>query len=119
GRHESGLRGALTRGLKDHAERVGRGKRAGAITSDDMMIGAGALLSVFIREPEFQGQTKDRLATAEAQRLVEQAIKDPFDHWLAGHPTAANKLPDFVVQPPHHRLPRPPEKDDPRQAGGP
>ena len=51
------------------------------------MAGAGAMLSVFIREPEFQGQTKDRLATADAQRIVEQAIKDPFDHWLAGNPS--------------------------------
>ena len=66
GTHESGLRSALTRGLKDHAERIGQGKRAAAITSDDVMTGAGAMLSVFIREPEFQGQTKDRLATAEA-----------------------------------------------------
>src|SRR6516165_5992132 len=111
GTHESGLRTALTRGLKDHADRVGQGKRAGAITSDDVMVGAGALLSVFIREPEFQGQTKDRLATAEAQRLVEQAIKDPFDHWLAGHPTAANKLLDFVVERAEERIRRRQEKD--------
>ena len=88
GTHESGLRTALLRGLKDHAERIGQGKRAAAITADDVMAGAGAMLSVFIREPEFQGQTKDRLATAEAQRIVEQAIKDPFDHWLAGNPLA-------------------------------
>ncbi len=94
GTHESGLRAALTRGLKDHAERIGQGKRAAAITSDDVMTGAGAMLSVFIREPEFQGQTKDRLATAEAQRIVEQAMKDPFDHWLAGNPLQANKLLD-------------------------
>ncbi|MGH7248061.1 MAG: ATP-binding protein, partial [Pseudomonadota bacterium] len=77
GTHESGLRAALLRGLKDHAERVGHGKRAAAIVSEDVMAGAGAVLSVFIREPEFQGQTKDRLATAEAQRVVEQAIRDP------------------------------------------
>src|SRR5579871_6376271 len=82
GTHEVGLRTALTRGLKDHAERTGQGKRSAAITSDDVMVGAGAMLSVFIREPEFQGQTKDRLATAEAQRIVERSIKDPFDHWL-------------------------------------
>src|SRR5579872_6291209 len=71
GTHESGLRTALLRGLKDHAERMNQGKRGAAITSDDVMTGAGAMLSVFIREPEFQGQTKDRLATAEAQRIVE------------------------------------------------
>jgi topoisomerase-4 subunit B len=116
GTHESGLRAALTRGLKDHADRIGQGKRAAAITSDDVMAGAGALLSVFIREPEFQGQTKDRLATAEAQRLVEQAIKDPFDHWLAGHPTAANKLLDFVVERAEERIRRRQEKDIARKS---
>ena len=111
GTHESGLRAALTRGLKDHAERVGQGKRAAAITSDDVMAGAAAMLSVFIREPEFQGQTKDRLATAEAQRIVEQAIKDPFDHWLAGNPAQANKLFDFVVERAEERIRRRQEKD--------
>ena len=111
GTHESGLRAALSRGLKDHAERIGQGKRAAAITSDDVMTGAGAMLSVFIREPEFQGQTKDRLATAEAQRIVEQAIKDPFDHWLAGNPTQANKLLDFVVERAEERIRRRQEKD--------
>jgi topoisomerase-4 subunit B len=74
------------------------------------------MLSVFIREPEFQGQTKDRLATAEAQRLVEQAIKDPFDHWLAGHPTAANKLLDFVVERAEERIRRRQEKDIARKS---
>ena len=66
GTHESGMRSALLRGLKDHAERVGQGKRAAPITSEDVMVGAAVMLSVFVREPEFQGQTKDRLATAEA-----------------------------------------------------
>jgi topoisomerase IV subunit B len=111
GTHESGLRAALSRGLKDHAERVGQGKRAAAITSEDVMASAGAMLSVFIREPEFQGQTKDRLATAEAQRIVEQAIKDPFDHWLAGNPLQANRLLDFVVERAEERLRRRHEKD--------
>ena len=116
GTHESGLRSALTRGLKDHAERVGQGKRAASITSDDVMTGAGAMLSVFIREPEFQGQTKDRLATAEAQRIVEQVIKDPFDHWLAGNPTQANKLFEFVVERADERIRRRQEKDIARKS---
>jgi topoisomerase IV subunit B len=116
GTHESGLRTALLRGLKDHAERVGQGKRAAAISSDDVMVGAGALLSVFIREPEFQGQTKDRLATAEAQKIVEQAIKDPFDHWLAGNPAQANKLLDFVVDRAEERIRRRQEKDIARKS---
>ncbi len=116
GTHESGLRSALLRGLKDHAERVGQGKRAASITSDDVMIGAGAMLSVFIREPEFQGQTKDRLATAEAQKIVEQAIKDPFDHWLAGNPLQASKLLDFVCERAEERLRRRQEKDIARKS---
>jgi topoisomerase IV subunit B len=116
GTHESGLRSALLRGLKDHAERIGQGKRAAPVTSDDVMTGAGAMLSVFIREPEFQGQTKDRLATAEAQKIVEQAIKDPFDHWLAGNPAQANKLLDFVVDRAEERIRRRQEKDIARKS---
>jgi topoisomerase IV subunit B len=116
GTHESGLRTALLRGLKDHAERNGQGKRAAAVTSDDVMVSAGAMLSVFIREPEFQGQTKDRLATAEAQKIVEQAIKDPFDHWLAGNPLQANKLLDFVIERADERIRRRQEKDIARKS---
>jgi topoisomerase-4 subunit B len=116
GTHESGLRSALLRGLKDHANRVGQEKRASAITSEDVMTGVGSMLSVFVREPEFQGQTKDRLATAEAQRIVEQAIKDPFDHWLAGNPMQANKLLDFVVERAEDRIRRRQEKDIARKS---
>ncbi len=116
GTHESGLRSALLRGLKDHAARVGQEKRAAPITSDDIMTGAGCMLSVFVREPEFQGQTKDRLATAEAQRIVEQAIRDPFDHWLAGNPAQANKLLDFVIERADERLRRRQEKDIARKS---
>jgi len=111
GTHESGLRSALLRGLKDHAARVGQEKRATPVTSDDVMTGVGCMLSVFVREPEFQGQTKDRLATAEAQRIVEQAIKDPFDHWLAGNPMQASKLLDFVIDRAEERIRRRQEKD--------
>jgi topoisomerase-4 subunit B len=116
GTHETGLRSALVRGLKDHAERNGQGKRAASVTSDDVMTGAGAMLSVFIREPEFQGQTKDRLATAEAARIVENAIKDPFDHWLAGNPLQANKLLDFVIERADERIRRRQEKEIKRQS---
>src|ERR1700761_1685224 len=118
GTHESGLRSALLRGLKDHAERVGQGKRAASITSEDVMVGAAVMLSVFVREPEFQGQTKDRLATAEAQRIVEQAVKDPFDHWLSANPVQANRLLDFVVERAEERLRRRAEKEVSRKAAG-
>jgi topoisomerase-4 subunit B len=116
GTHESGLRTALLRGLKDHAARVGQEKRAAAVTSEDVMVGSGCMLSVFIREPEFQGQTKDRLATAAAQKIVENAIKDPFDHWLSGNPVQANRLLDFVVDRAEERLRRRQEKDIARKS---
>jgi topoisomerase-4 subunit B len=111
GTHESGLRSALLKGIKDHAERMGQGKRAASVTGDDVMTGAACMVSVFIREPEFQGQTKDRLATAEATRIVENAIRDPFDHWLAGNPTQANKLLDFVIERADERIRRRQEKE--------
>ncbi|HEY0222911.1 MAG TPA: DNA topoisomerase IV subunit B [Pseudolabrys sp.] len=116
GTHESGLRTALLRGLKDHAARVGQEKRAAPVTSEDVMVGSGCMLSVFIREPEFQGQTKDRLATAAAQKIVENAIKDPFDHWLSGNPLQANKLLDFVIDRADERLRRRQEKDIARKS---
>src|SRR6201994_1588020 len=118
GTHESGIRSALLRGLKDHAERVNQSKRAAGVTSEDVMVGAAVMLSVFVREPEFQGQTKDRLATAEAQRIVEQAVKDPFDHWLWGNPVQANKLLDFVIERAEERLRRRAEKEISRKAAG-
>jgi len=96
GTHESGLRMALLRGLRDHAERVGQAKRASQVTTDDVMATCAGMLSVFIREPEFQGQTKDKLATLEAARIVESAVRDAFDHWLAAAPQQASRLLDIV-----------------------
>ena len=116
GTHETGLRGALSRALKDHAERVNQGKRAAQVTAEDIMTGAAAMLSVFIREPEFQGQTKDRLATQEATRIVENAVKDQFDHWLAGNPVQANRLLDFVVERAEERIRRRQEKEISRKS---
>ncbi len=110
GTHEAGFRNALTRGLKTHAERIGN-KRAAIITADDVMTSAAAMLSVFIREPEFVGQTKDKLATGEATRIVENAIRDPFDHWLADNPQEAAKLLDWVVARADERLKRRQEKE--------
>lgn len=110
GTHEAGLRQALLRGLKSYAELIGN-KRASVITTEDIMISAAAMLSVFIREPEFVGQTKDRLATGEAQRIVENAIRDPFDHWLANSPQEATKLLDWVVDRAEERLKRRQEKE--------
>ena len=96
GSHEMGLRTALTRGIKAFGELVGN-KRAGQITADDVFGGATILLSIFIRDPSFQGQTKEKLATAEAAKLVDTAVKDHFDHWLSGNPASGQRparLPD-------------------------
>ncbi|CAM5767970.1 DNA topoisomerase 4 subunit B [Labrys miyagiensis] len=110
GTHEAGLRIALLRGLKDHAERIGN-KRAAQITTEDLMACSAAMLSVFIREPEFSSQTKAKLVTTEASRIVEQALKDAFDHWLASTPSQSLKLLDFVVERAEERLRRRAEKD--------
>ncbi|MEW6256365.1 MAG: DNA topoisomerase IV subunit B [Pseudomonadota bacterium] len=111
GTHENGLRLVLLKGLKDYGERSGQGKRASVLTGDDVTTGCAAMLSVFVREPEFQGQTKDRLATAEASRIVEQALRDPLDHWLAANPTQATRLLDHVIDRAEERLRRKQEKE--------
>jgi topoisomerase-4 subunit B len=115
GTHEVGLRTALLRGLKDFAERVGN-KRAGSVTAEDVMTGAAAMLSVFIRDPEFVGQTKDRLATAEAQRLTEGVIRDAFEQWLTSNPLQANRLVDWASDRADERLRRRQEKEISRKS---
>ncbi|MBN9055117.1 MAG: DNA topoisomerase IV subunit B [Rhizobiales bacterium] len=110
GTHEAGLRIALTKGLKNYAE-LTQNKRAAAITTDDVMISAVGMLSVFIREPEFVGQTKDKLATVEAQRIVENALRDPFDHYLADNPAEAAKLLEWVIERSEERMRRRKEKE--------
>jgi len=110
GTHEAGLRAVLTRGLKAWAELTNE-KRGTLITADDVVAQAGALISVFVRNPEFQGQTKERLSSSDAQRLVEAALRDPFDHWLTAQPKAANALLAFVVDRAEERLKRRKDKE--------
>ena len=114
GTHELGLRAALSRGLKAYGELTGN-KKASQITGDDVMGTAAGMLSVFIREPEFQGQTKDKLATQEASRIVEATVRDAFDHWLAEAPQQANKLLEWAIEQAEDRLRRRREKDISRQ----
>jgi len=110
GAHEQGLRSALTRGLKAYGE-LAANRRAQQLTADDVMAGVTALLSIFIREPQFQGQTKERLASPEATRLVEQAMKDHFDHWLTGNPAASRTLLDRLIDKAEERLRKKDNKD--------
>lgn len=97
GTHEQGLRTALTRGIKTYGNLVNN-KKADQITSDDVMNGAAILLSVFIRDPQFQGQTKEKLVTNEAAKWVDSAIKDYFDHWLTADPNASKMLLESIIE---------------------
>jgi topoisomerase-4 subunit B len=115
GTHEAGLRSALTKGLRAYGELAGNKKMA-QLTAEDVLGTAAAMLSLFMREPEFQGQTKDRLSSAEATRIVEGAIRDAFDHWLTGNPTQANRLLEWVVDRSEERLRRKKEKEVGRQS---
>ncbi len=97
GTHEAGLRSALMRGLKSYGELIGN-RRIAQATGEDVTAGAAMLLSLFMRDPQFQGQTKERLASAEATRLVEGAVKDHFDHWLSADPATARLLLDRIAE---------------------
>jgi len=110
GTHEAGFRAVLTRGLKVWAELTNE-RRGALITADDVVAQAGALISVFVRNPEFQGQTKERLSSIDAQRLVEAALRDPFDHWLTAQPKAASTLLGFVLERAEERLKRRKDKE--------
>jgi len=110
GTHEAGLRTALLRGLKAYGEMVGN-KKAAQVTADDLMSGACIMLSVFIRDPQFQGQTKERLVSTNATRMVEQAVKDHFDHWLSGSPETSNLLLERLIERAEDRLRRRQQKE--------
>jgi len=110
GTHEAGLRAALTKGLRAYGELVGN-KKTAQITPEDVMTHAAVTLSLFIRDPQFQGQTKDKLSTPEAARLVENAIKDHFDHWLAHAPDQSRQLLEWTIERSEERLRRKRERE--------
>jgi topoisomerase-4 subunit B len=111
GTHEQGLRSGLLRSLKAYGELVGNKKKIAQVTAEDMLGGACAILSVFIKNPQFQGQTKEKLASPQAAKLVETSIKDHFDHWLSGHPDRARILLDRILERADERLRRRQEKE--------
>jgi topoisomerase-4 subunit B len=110
GTHEAGMRNALVKGLKAYAE-LKNNRKAGQITAEDVLANIACTLSVFIREPQFQGQTKEKLASPQATRLVETAIRDHFDHWLSGAPAVADELLAFALLRAEERLRRKQEKE--------
>ncbi len=114
GTHESGFWAAILKGIRAYGELVNN-RKAKDITREDLSTGGCALVSCFIREPEFVGQTKDRLATNEAQRLVENSVRDHFDNWLAADTKSAGAILDFLVLRAEERLRRRQEKETQRK----
>lgn len=115
GTHETGMRNALLKGLRAWAESRGN-KRGASIIADDVMGGLKAKLSLFIRDPQFQGQTKEKLTTQEATRLTETSLRDRFDHFLAGDPASADNLLAYVIDRAEDRIRRKEAKDTPRKS---
>ena len=114
GTHEAGFWAAILKGIRAYGERV-KNRKADQITREDMLTGGSALISVFIREPSFVGQTKDRLSTEEAAKWVESAVRDHFDTWLAADPKSAGAILDFLVLRAEERLRRRAEKETSRK----
>ena len=115
GTHETGFRNALLKSLRGWGEQRAN-KRALAVTAEDVMGTLAAKLSVFLRDPQFQGQTKEKLTSPEATRLVETALRDRFDHWLAADPAQADNLLAFVIERAEDRLRRKEQKETPRKS---
>ncbi len=110
GTHEAALRAALLKGLRAWGEQRNN-RRTAVITPEDVLGGMAGKLSAFIREPQFQGQTKEKLTSPEATRLIEPALRDRFDHWLAANPAQADNLLTFVIERAEDRLRRREVKD--------
>jgi topoisomerase-4 subunit B len=115
GTHEAGFWAAVLKGIRAYGERVNN-RKAKDITREDLLTGGCALVSCFIREPEFVGQTKDRLATVEASRLVENSVRDHFDNWLASDTKSAGAILDFLVLRAEERMRRRQEKETQRKS---
>jgi topoisomerase-4 subunit B len=115
GTHEAGFRAALLKGLRAWGEQRGN-KRAAQVTAEDVLTPSAAKMSLFLRDPQFQGQTKEKLTNSEATRLVEGALRDRFDHFLAGDPASADNLLAFVIERAEERIRRKENKDTARKS---
>ena len=115
GTHEAGFWAAILKGIRAYGE-LSNNRKASQITREDLITGGCALVSCFVREPEFVGQTKDRLATSDAARLVEGAVRDHFDNWLAADTKSAGAILDFLVLRADERLKRRQEKETARKS---
>ncbi|MEX0693573.1 MAG: DNA topoisomerase IV subunit B [Rhodospirillales bacterium] len=115
GTHELGFRGALTKGLRAYGE-LTKNKQASKLQAEDVVGGANIMVSAFIRDPQFQGQTKERLSTVDAQRLVETSVRDHFDHWLSASPEMATALLEHAIERAEYRLKKRDDKQTKRQS---
>ncbi len=115
GTHELGLRQGMTRSLRAYGELIGN-RKASQITSDDCIGDAAVILSVFVRDPQFQGQTKEKLVSVQVTRLIENIMKDHFDHWLSDHREIAEELLNFIIERVEERLKRKQTKEAQRQS---
>jgi len=115
GTHETGFRAALVKGLRAWGEHRGN-RRAAQVQAEDLFAPMAAKLSLFVRDPQFQGQTKEKLTSPEAARLTETALRDRFDHFLAGDPAQADNLLAFCIERAEERLRRKDAKDTPRKS---
>ena len=115
GTHEAGFRNALLKGLRNYGE-MASNKKTSLITNEDLLVSACAILSVFIHEPQFQGQTKERLTSSEVTRLVENAVRDHFDHWLSGNRQIADVLLNFLISIAEERINRKTQKETNRKS---
>jgi topoisomerase-4 subunit B len=115
GTHEAGFRNALVKGLRAYGE-LRKEKRAASVTAEDLFGGLAGMVSVFVRDPQFQGQTKDKLTSPEASRLVEGALRDHFDHWLTGDTRNADNLLSWAIERAEERIRRKEQKDTPRKS---
>ncbi|WP_424134125.1 DNA topoisomerase IV subunit B [Roseomonas chloroacetimidivorans] len=114
GTHEAGFRNALVKGLRAYGE-LRKEKRAANVTAEDLFGGLAGMISVFVRDPQFQGQTKDKLTSPDAARLVENGLRDHFDHWLTGDTRNADNLLAWAIERAEERIRRREQKDTPRK----
>lgn len=115
GTHEAGFRQAITRALRSFGDLAGN-RKAAEITADDVFAGTAVMLSVFLRDPQFQGQTKDRLVSADATRQTEQAARDRFEQWLAADAARANFLLEAAIERAEERKRRKKEREVARKS---
>ena len=115
GTHEMGLKSGLLKALKSHSDRIGN-KKASSINSEDLSKSMVCVISLFIPDPKFQGQTKDKLSNASAQKFIENIIKDRFENWLSNSPQQAEKLLDWIISFTEERLRRKKEKETSRKS---